>query len=75
MEVEVSEKPDSLAFFIYCDEDQMAHWFDWKGRISFHVQAPDGEAFIIDQCASIEQNRMHEEIHHLRMLLLKKEIN
>lgn len=75
MKVEVSEKPDSLAFFIYCDEEQMARWFDWGGHISFHVQAPDGEAFIIDQRASIEQNRMHEEIHHLRMLLLKKEIN
>lgn len=49
MEVEVSEKKDRLHFFIYCDEDQMDRWFDWAGSISFHVQAPDGEAFVIEK--------------------------
>ena len=74
MEVEIEEHFGSLNFFIYCDHDQMDRWFDWDGRISFHVAAPDGEAFIVDQRASIEQNRMHEEIHRLRMLLLKNGI-
>lgn len=73
MEAEVSEKLDSLVFYIYCDEEQMGRWFGWDGRISFHVQAPDGEAFIIDRCSTIEHNRMHEEICRLRLLLLKAE--
>ena len=71
MEVEVSERLDGLTFFVYCDHEQMDRWFDWDGRISFHVAAPDGEAFIIDQQSAIERNRLHEELHEARMLLLK----
>jgi len=71
MEVEVCEKPGSLKFYIYCDYGEMDRWFDWAGDISFHVQAPDGEAFIVGQRGSTQHNRMHDEAHRLRMLLLK----